>query len=164
VRAGTDVWQVLRKCARDVEGERRKLEQAVNQIWEHPPGAMGAIRIDHRYRTRPTREDHLDTLFQIRLALILRLYLPKAGYVWVPKRASKKARRVFRKKEGISRRTIARLVVLTYMVDGLANVHDGHLYIGKTKKRLTVPNVEQRLKRAGVDDMEQTPGVEEAEL
>jgi hypothetical protein len=151
--AGSNLEQTLRECADDIDRHRRKLEEArltqIDRVWEHPPGVMGRIRIAHTYKKRPVREDHLDTLFQTQLALVLRTYLPKAGYVWVPKRLSKKARRVFRKKEGISRRTIARLVVLTYIVAGLVRLNRYRgLQLRYTGDKLRVPNVEQTLKRA----------------
>lgn len=166
--AGSDVEKALQECGNEIEHRRRKLEEArlaqINRVWEQPPGVMGAIRNDHKYRKRPTREDHLDTLFQIQLALILRTFLPKPGYVWVPKRASKKARKVFKRSSGISRRTIARLVVLTYIVAGLVRLNRYRgLQLRYTGNKLRVTNVEQTLKRGGVD-RHVKPIVEEAEL
>lgn len=73
----------------------------------------------------------LDKLILIRLALLLRGSLPK--------------------NEGISRRTISRLLVLTYLVVGLAEERDCHVIIKNTNQSLKVANVELTLQRAGIE-------------
>ena len=69
--------------------------------------------------------------FQIRVAAILRVYLSKES--------------------GISLRTISRLVVLVYLSAGLAGDRHDEAIICNGGRRLEIRNVEQRLRRAGVD-------------
>jgi len=126
-----EVKVLLRRYARRVEADRERLERKREMVWEKPLGASGRVQLAHQYeRKRPVREDHLDTLFQIRLALLLRQYLHK--------------------KDGVSRQTIARLIVFTYLVADLAEDRDGHITINNSERRLNIFNVEQTLRRAGV--------------
>jgi hypothetical protein len=109
----------------------RKLNTRQDSVWEQPSGAWGSVRLDHSYQTKkPRRECDIDTLFQIRAALILRMFLQKG--------------------DGISLQTIARLIVLTYLSADLATDRDGDVIVRHTAEKLTVPNVVQRLTRAGI--------------
>jgi hypothetical protein len=118
---------------------------------------MAHVLKDHNYENAPTREDRLDALFQIRLAKVLRLYLAKPGHVYLRREVSEKGTRkklfekIPQKQAGVSRRTIARLIVLLYIVGNLAmRTKKGHLFIINTRKKMTVPSVEERLDRAGI--------------
>ena len=152
-----DVKRILQEYAKNFEKTRRRLEWVhvgeIGRIWERPPGAMGEILISHKYKKkRPTREVDLDMLFQIRLALILRTFLPKA-YSF-RKKVSTGKRSQAQTEKGINLQTIARLVVLVYIVAALAKeTDDGHLLIAHNRKELVVQDVEQRLglERAGID-------------
>ena len=84
-----------------------------------------------RYPERLGRRIDLDTRFQIRLGVILRSYLGK--------------------KEGVSLRTIARLVLLYYFCSGLVLVDaQNETRVRGTKRLLTVGAIDQRLRGAGL--------------
>jgi hypothetical protein len=135
-------------------------QQTLQRLW-NPRGAMGYILTEHEYKKRPVREDRLDTIIQIRLAKVLRLFLPKPGWEKVRRKVSDKKgkkkiyTRVLQRVEGVSRLTIARLIVLLYMVDDWATETEGGQLlishtVGHKNKELTVSNVEQTLGRAGI--------------
>jgi hypothetical protein len=64
--------------------------------------------------------------------------------------AAKMFRTFLHKDEGVSLRTIARLVVLVYLVCGLANNRDGRLWIADSKHPITWRTVEDKLRRKGI--------------
>jgi len=100
------------------------------ELWRaHINWAPGAF--DLRYRAVLERERDLDAAFQVRVAAILRVYLSKES--------------------GISLRTISRLVVLVYLSAGLAGDRHDEAIICNGGRRLEIRNVEQRLRRAGLD-------------
>jgi hypothetical protein len=154
------VKEILREFAKDLWDSRRKLRREYLKEFDRPwklRGVMASILNAHEYEKRPTREDRLDALFQIRLANLLRLSLPKPCKSYVRREVFKKGARkkVFKivpqRDAGISRRTIARLIVLLYIVGGLAmRTKKGHLLIVHTRKKMSVLSVEERLDGAGI--------------
>ena len=159
------VKEILREFAKDLWDSRRKLRREYLKEFDRPwkpRGEMASILNAHKYEKRPTREDRLDALFQIRLANLLRLSLPKPCKSYVRREVFKKGARkkvyekVLRREAGIGRRTIARLIVLIYIVGGLAREtevkkEEFHLLIGHNRKKLTVLSVEEKLGRAGIE-------------
>jgi len=85
-----------------------------------------------RYPTKLVKRIDLDTLFQLRVGAILRMWLPR-GY-------------------GVSLRTISRLTVLTYICGELGKEHDDKLLVpaGKREREITVGLVDQKLRAAGL--------------
>ncbi len=84
-----------------------------------------------KYPERLLRRIDLDSRVQVRIAVVLRFYLDLED-------------------TGISRMTIARLVVLAYICGGLAEVSAGECVIKGTGDPLEIKDVEQKLQRAGV--------------
>ena len=76
------------------------------------------------------REIDFDGTFQVKLASILRLFLPPNA--------------------DVDRITISRLIVLVYLVAGLAVEQEGYIKIEATGHKLEIANVDQNLKRAGL--------------
>jgi hypothetical protein len=119
----TEIKEVLEDYVKRFGNTRRRLKLELQQkhTW-NPRGVLGRILTSHKYGKRPIREDDLDKIIQIRLAKIFRTWLRKPRKFLVRRKVSdKKGRkvifqRVYEREAGISRRTIARLVVLTYMV------------------------------------------------
>lgn len=155
------VKEMLQKFVKALWDSRRKLRRKYlkefDRPWKPRGGVMASILNAHKYKKRPTREDLLDTLFQLRLANLLRLYLPKPLKGYVRKVVTKKGARkkvyekIPQREAGINRSTIARLIVLAYIVGDLAmRTKKGHLFIVNTRKKMTVPSVEERLDRAGI--------------
>jgi hypothetical protein len=130
----SDMRKLLTQYSLQFEADRDRLlkcqKDRQNKIWDNPPGAMGKILISHTYKKRrPVKEDDLDTLFQIRIAQILRTFFPK---------------------KHVSRETISRLVVLIYLVGELVEQEKDRLLIRHTNRELKIIDVTQRLRRAGV--------------
>jgi hypothetical protein len=88
----------------------------------------------------------LDTRFQVRVATILRHYLPQQ--IFVPK----SQRPILRKSSlpTVSLKTIARLIVLTYVAGNLGREDEENLILEGRKRPINVRNVDEIIRKAGI--------------
>ncbi len=124
-----DVKKCLKTCAAQVALCRIAIETRERDFWRSPRVVVSVLSIKGA-ETHPQRRLEFDGRFQKRVASILRLFLPL--------------------KDGIDRKTISSLVVLIYLVAGLATDQKGYAIIEPTGRELTIANVDQMLKRAGL--------------
>ena len=96
-----------------------------------PLGAWERLWSQHARAEIVKREIDLDTRLQVQCAKMFRTFLHED--------------------EGVSLRTIARLVVLVYKASGLASEvkNDGFLRLPDTQRKVTVRSVEEKLRRKG---------------
>lgn len=83
-----------------------------------------------RYPERLLKRIQLDRRFQVRVATILRHYLPK--------------------RDGISLKTISRFTVLTYIAGSLGEEREDDLILERRKRPINVVNVDQIIRNAGI--------------
>jgi hypothetical protein len=95
----------------------------------------------YRYKKKLYKDSQLDTRLQVRVGVILRSYLVRE----YPEHLN-----TYAHLGGISRETIVRLTLLTYIAAGLAEDKEGELIISRTGYRLTRPGVLQVQQRAGL--------------
>jgi hypothetical protein len=154
------VDKTLRRCRLAVKKVRRSLEKERDSYWQDvlfappkermkwsvyfddqkqvrriPPEELAEwekIFNRARYPGKLVKQRDLDRRFQVRVALILRFYLPAAI--------------------GISLRTISRLTVLTYICGKLRNEGPDRLYLQPRVPTggITVGSVDQKLRTAGI--------------
>jgi len=134
---------VLRELRAHIDPAVISIRRLENNRW-NTPGVWGNVMRHRKQGSRragPLQETDLDSYFQLRIARILRVLVPK---------------------EDLSRVSVARLVVLTYMSTGLAEERNGHLMTlvqlhrqaeelgDKKRSGLTVQQVEENLRRGGM--------------
>jgi hypothetical protein len=159
-RVKREVDKTLRQCASAIEKTRRSLEERRDSYWQDvlfaeakerrkwsvyfknkkqvqsiPPEELTQwerILDKTKYPRNLIRQIDLDTRFQVRVAKILRRYLPKRA--------------------GISLRTISRLAVLTYICGKLRAEGPDRLFSKPNVKGggITVGGVYQKLPTAGI--------------
>ena len=133
IRHLTDIRERLTKYADDLDKDHTRFEQKRRYFWRSPTGLEPILR-EPDYVWGPDKDMDLDGGFQKRVARVLRLYLPK--------------------EEGISLRTICRLVVLVYLAAGLAKEQGETLISKSTGEELNHLNpidLEKKFRRAGLD-------------
>lgn len=124
-----ELQRLAARCLERLREYMQRAEREKKAIWERRFNvAIGAF--DLKYRNEPLRDIDLDTRFQVGVAAVLRGYLPR--------------------QERVSFRTICRLVVLVYIAAQLAEEQSGELVIKNTRRKLYVPDVDQRLRRANL--------------
>jgi hypothetical protein len=125
--------QLLEKLAGQIEEQRRLVNNLRNPAQRSPLGVWEQLWANHARKTNITREIDLDTRLQLQIAKMFRTFLHKD--------------------EGVSLRTIARLVVLVYKVAGLANGNsEGEiLNIANSPRTITTRSVEEILRRNRID-------------
>lgn len=87
----------------------------------------------------------LDEYFQLRVATILRMYLPHSAGLLFPGMLE-----LGIKSHRVSLLTVGRLTVLTYMCGRLAHIKAGQLRINGTNRVITPGSVDQKLRAARV--------------
>jgi hypothetical protein len=101
----------------------------MGRVWQGPLGVWGEVLNKPKPLQKPYREMDLDTRFQIRVARLLRFSLCT--------------------KDCISLQTVARLVLLVYLVAGLLEDRKDKAIILHSQHELKVPDIAQTLRRTG---------------
>jgi len=122
---------VLATTAEMIEQQRLALGSAAKPAQRSPLGAWERIWGNNERKTDINRGIDLDTRLQVQTAKMLRTFLVKD--------------------DGISLRTIARLVVLVYYVAGLTYEKAGYLWIADSQRRLSWRIVEDKLRSRGIE-------------
>ena len=133
-RAGEEALkQLLKNTANLIEEQRRLVKNLRDPTQRSPLGVWERLWMNHPRRTSINRGIDLDTGLQLQIAKMLRTFLHKD--------------------EGVSLRTIARLVVLVYQVAGLANmdVKNDTLVIAGSQRTISVRSVEEILRRNRIE-------------
>src|SRR5467141_3780746 len=133
-RVGAEVLkQLLMNTANLIEEQRRLVKNLRNPTQRSPLGVWEQLWPNHIRRASIKREIDLDTRLQLQTAKMLRTFLHKD--------------------EGVSLRTIARLVVLVYKTAGLASLdsEDGTLFIAGSRRTITCRSVEEILRHNRID-------------
>ncbi|MFY9528821.1 MAG: hypothetical protein WAR24_07915, partial [Candidatus Acidiferrales bacterium] len=125
--------KLLTNTAQAIERRRLVLRDFSTSAQRSPLGVWERLWSQHSRAESVTREIELDTRLQVQSAKMFRTFLHKD--------------------EGVSLRTIARLVVLVYFVAGLASEKkereepDGRLWITDSQRVVTWRTVEDKLRR-----------------
>jgi hypothetical protein len=129
-----DLKQLLKNTASLIEEQRRLAKNLRNPTRRSPLGAWERLWANQNRKASINRGIDLDTRLQVQTAKMFRTFLHK--------------------NEGVSLRTIARLVVLVYQVAGLANmdVKNDTLVIAGSQRTISVRSVEEILRRNRIDD------------
>jgi hypothetical protein len=122
---------LLAAVAEMIEQQRRALRNSIRPAQQSPLGAWERIWASLQRRTDINRGIDLDTRLQIQSAKMLRTFLHRD--------------------DGISRRTIARLVLLVYVAAGLAYEKDGFLRIVDSPRALSLRGIEEKLEGIQID-------------
>lgn len=125
--------RLLSSTAKAMEQRRRILSNFINRSPHRSPlGPWERLWSQHTQAEVIHRELDLDTRLQLQSAKMLRTFL--------------------REEQGVSRRTIARLVVLVFLAAELASEfnNEGFLRVVDSKRAVTVRSVEEKLIRKGV--------------
>jgi hypothetical protein len=125
--------QLLKNTARLIEEQRRLVRSLRNPTQRSPLGVWEQLWGSHVRKSSINREIDLDTRLQLQIAKMFRTFLHKD--------------------EGVSLRTIARLVVLVYKVAGLASIDSKNetLVIAGSPRTITWRSVEEILRRYRLD-------------
>jgi hypothetical protein len=121
--------ELLKKTADEIEVKRKTVKQLQNAKHYSPLGVWERLWEKNVRSEIVSRETDLDTRLQLQVAKMFRTFLHES--------------------EGVSRRTIARLVVLVFQIAGIASEfnNEGFLRIVDSKRSLTVRSVEEKLSR-----------------
>src|SRR5579862_422985 len=124
--------EFLAKMAAEIEKQRRELNRYRTDSGVLPIGYFEMFWKRFPRADVITRRIDIDTRLQLQLAKIFRTFL--------------------RKDDGVSTITIARMVVLVYKICGLAveGGSDDQLWLPGGKRKITVRNVEEKLRRKGL--------------
>lgn len=136
----TQLQSRLLRLAGQIQGEVRLIDHYRRQRWRFPV-AFGGLPLHYKkeistgdrppeVHSIPLQERELDSRFQIRLGTTFRVFL--------------------RKEDGISLRTVARLVVLFLYVAGLAEEDGNGVKLRHSGLSVSVSTVVQKLRRARV--------------
>jgi len=125
--------QLLTNTASLIEEQRCLVNRLRNPPQRSPLGVWERLWTNHARKASINREIDLDTRLQLQIAKMFRTFLHKD--------------------EGVSLRTIARLVVLVYKVAGLASIvsKDGPLVLVGSERTITCRSVEDILRRNRID-------------
>jgi hypothetical protein len=125
--------QLLKKTANLIEEQRRLVNNLKNQTQRSPLGVWERLWANHTRKVNIRREIELDTRLQLQIAKMFRTFLHKD--------------------EGVSLRTIARLVVLVYKVAGLAgrDAKNATSVLVGSRRTITCRSVEEILRRNRID-------------
>jgi hypothetical protein len=121
--------ELLARTANAIEEQRKALKNLTDPAELSPLGPMELLWEKNARAENIGKEIELDTRLQLQMAKMFRTPLhPDVG---------------------VSRRTIARLVLLAYLVSGLAaeRKDDGFLWIVGSDRKITTRNVEDKLRR-----------------
>ena len=126
--------QLLKNTASLIEKQRRLVNNLRNPTQRSPLGVWERLWSNHARKASINREIDLDTRLQLQIAKMFRTFLHKD--------------------EGVSLRTIARLVVLIYKVAGLASIdsRDLHLVLVGSQRTMRWCSVEEILRRNRIHD------------
>lgn len=121
--------ELLSGTANAIEGQRKALQNLTDPAERSPLGAVELLWAKNARAENIGQEISLDTRLQLQMAKMFRTALHLD--------------------DGVSRRTIARLVLLAYLVTGLATErkHDVFLWIVGLDRKITTRNVEDKLRR-----------------
>jgi hypothetical protein len=130
--------RLLQNTATAVERRRLVLRNFMNPARRSPLGVWEGVWSKHARAENIRREIDRDTRLQ--------------------KQAAKMFRTFLHEDEGVSLRTIARLVVLVYQVGGIASYDKkaGHLMIANSQRAITVRSVEEKLRRWNIHGIDPT--------
>jgi hypothetical protein len=133
-RVGAETLErLLMNTANLIEEQRHLVKNLRSPTQRSPLGVWERLWPNHVRSARVNRKIDLDTRLQLQIAKMFRTFLHKD--------------------EGVSLRTIARLVVLAYKVVGLADAKSegGILYIANSPRTITTRSVEEILRRNRID-------------
>lgn len=120
-----ELRRISKQSAAYVQLDAQDVMRTQESYWTKPRGVLRTLLRESGGR-EPEREIDLDGRFQRRVAVLFQMFLP----------------------EELSLRTVARLVVLTYIAADLAEDRDGVLQTKHTEIQISVQSVEQKLRRA----------------
>jgi hypothetical protein len=121
-----------KKYLRMILADTKKIRHEQGRLWLGHRGAWRRLLLQPEYRRRPLRELDLEGRFQIRVAKTMRTSLQKD--------------------DGVTLRTVARLVVLFYLCAGLAEDKKDYIEVKNTGRELSVDAVDQKLRHALIDE------------
>jgi len=148
-----DVGALLHRTFHLIKRARHEASTLERVFWRSgPPVESPSLVALQRVggRRHPNLVWEIDSRFQVRLAEFLTRFLPAEQRVRL-RRAKRPA-----DSKPVNRITLSRLILLVYLIAGLAVDEGAAIFLGlstKTPRKLTAKIIDQNLKRAGIDSV-----------
>ena len=140
----------LKQFVKQIRGTQNGLRTRMQRHWDYG-GIKRGLFEDLRDQAVPVQERELDSWFQLRLAAIFRQFLSQSEpSIRLEDGSDAGGHR------NISLRTIARLIVLFLVCAGLAQASTGEIWLKHNLQSVSVDNVYDHLRRAGMDHKRKT--------